>query len=423
MESSSSSSKKKKRTGYVFEELYMWHDPGSISFSKWVEPGEHWENADSKRRLHGILAASGLLDKLIHIKARHATRDDITKFHTGEYHDRILEMSNNNGGDAGEIARFSKGGYEIAALSAGGLLAAIDSIVNGEIDNAYCLVRPPGHHATPSLGMGFCIFNNVGIAAHYARSLNVGIKKIAIIDYDVHHGNGTQDGFYDDNNTLFVSLHQDNNYPIGTGRMTELGTENAYGKTINVPLPPGTGNGGYQYAFDRVVIPAVYRFQPDFIFVSSGFDASFCDPLGRQMLSSESFGIFTEKLLKAADDLCQGKILFSHEGGYSKDYVPFCGIAVIEKLSNETSAVVDSYLDECKAKGYHDCQPHQAAVADAVAALVGLTDSTTATDLSPCEQGIMNSIKVLLDTASGASRQQLILKHLINDSSNGNASN
>jgi acetoin utilization deacetylase AcuC-like enzyme len=227
--------------------------------------------------------------------------------------------------------------------------------------------------------MGFCIFNNVVIAALHARTLNAGIQRIAIVDYDVHHGNGTQDAFWNDPEALFISIHQDNNYPQGMGFISETGGAGAEGTTINIPLPPGSGTGAYYYTFNQVVIPALKKFRPDLILVSSGFDASYADPLGSMMLSSEAFGSIANQLIEAADTLCSGRILFAHEGGYSKDYVPFCGLAVIEALSGVKSGVEDPYLKEVKKWGYQDCQPHQAAVVDAVAAILDLNTAAAAT--------------------------------------------
>lgn len=184
----------------------------------------------------------------------------------------------------------------------------------GRITNAYCLVRPPGHHAVANRGMGFCIFNNIALTALYARALNVGFKKVAIVDYDVHWGNGTQEAFWNDPNVLFISLHQDNNYPQGGGTLSEIGGEDSLGTTINIPLPPGTGSGGYYYAFERVVLPALSRFKPDLILVSSGFDANYMDPLAAMALSSAAFGNLARQLVLAAETHCQGKIIFLHEG-------------------------------------------------------------------------------------------------------------
>jgi acetoin utilization deacetylase AcuC-like enzyme len=176
-----------RKTGYCYEELYNWHSSGSVSRNKYTQDGEIWENPDTKRRLHSLIAVSGLLDKLTPIKARHALKEDLMRFHDESYIDNLKRMSDANGGDnPADEARFGKGGYEIATLSAGGVLAAVDGVVSGAVDNAYCLVRPPGHHATRNKSMGFCLFNNVALAAMYARE-RYGLQKIAIVDYDVHH--------------------------------------------------------------------------------------------------------------------------------------------------------------------------------------------------------------------------------------------
>lgn len=174
------------KTGYCFEEQYLWHSAGSISWYKYTQDGETWENADTKRRLHSLIAVCGLIDHLTPIKARHAQREDLLRFHDADYVDRIKALSDGDGGNGGDECRFGKGGYEIATLAVGGVLSAVDSVITGATRNAYCLVRPPGHHSTKNLGMGFCIFNNVALAAMYARE-RYGIRKIAVVDYDVHH--------------------------------------------------------------------------------------------------------------------------------------------------------------------------------------------------------------------------------------------
>ena len=403
------------KTGFVFEEIYLWHEAGSIAFSDMVEPGEHWENPDTKRRFKSLLSVSGIDDKLVRIKARRATRTELTRFHTERYHDRIVEESQlPKGGDGGELARFGKGGYDIAALSAGGLLAAIEAVHKKEIENAYCLVRPPGHHACADLGMGFCIFNNIAVGAMHARTL--GYQRVAIVDYDVHHGNGTQEAFWNDNETLFISVHQAENYPVNTGYVHEVGGPDTLHSTINVPLPPGSGSGAYDYTFSEVVIPALVKFKPDLILVSSGFDASFADPLGHQMLNSLDFRKYTKMMKDAASQLCGGAIIFTHEGGYSKDYVPFCGLAVIEELAGVNSGVEDSYVDECRAKGYQGLQVHQAAVVDTAATLAGLKSivkGTSEDGLTALEASMAKNISVLLEGITDPSRRRVIIESLL----------
>lgn len=372
-----------KKVGWVNEELYNWHRAGDLNYcEKYVEPMENWENEGTKRRFANVMARTGLDDKVHRIKARAATKEEITLFHTEDYHDMIYNKSKlERGGNGGEAACFQFGGYEIAALSAGGVLAAVEAVHRKEIDNAYCLVRPPGHHARRDFGMGFCIFNNVTIAAMKLKEM--GRKKIAIVDYDVHHGNGTEQAFYDDPNVLFVSLHQDNNYPQqGSGDIMERGSDSAKDPktgrhtTINIPLPPGSGSGAYRYAFDEVVLPSVKAFEPDFILVSSGFDASYTDCLGAMMLSSADYAYFTTALCGVADSVCEGRIVFAHEGGYSKDYVPFCGLAVVQALlgmsEEDEGFIPDPYISEVTNWGYQELQTHQLRVVDTVSMLHGM---------------------------------------------------
>ncbi|EQC42858.1 hypothetical protein SDRG_00577 [Saprolegnia diclina VS20] len=351
------------RVGYVCEELFMWHAPWPHLYSPHLQPYTHWEHPETKRRFHGLLAVSGLLDKLTIIRARPATNDDLLLNHTQAYIDTIREKSRlDNGGDAGDEAQFSRGGFEIASLAVGGVLSLVDAVMNKHVDSGYALVRPPGHHALRDKGMGFCIFNNVAIAAyHLFRSYPGLIGKIAIVDYDVHHGNGTQASFEADDRVLFVSVHQAGNYPLNSGWIEETGFGPGAGYTINVPLPPGSGHGAYMATFDRVVLPALEAFAPDFILVSSGFDAEYCDPLSQMMAHSETFRAMAAKLKTAATNLCDGRAVFVHEGGYSESYVPFCGAAVVQELLGlEKDAVVtDPFLFEIKDRPFQELQPHQ----------------------------------------------------------------
>jgi acetoin utilization deacetylase AcuC-like enzyme len=209
------------------------------------------------------------------------------------------------------------------------------------------------------------------------------------------------------------------------GTIAENGGPGAEGTTVNIPLPPGSGTGAYYYTFDRVVIPALHKFKPDLILVSSGFDASYADPLGSMMMSSEGFGVISQKMISAAETLCEGRIVFAHEGGYSKDYVPFCGLAVLEALAGVKSGVVDPYLEEVKLWGYQECQPHQAAVVDAVAAMLGLgaeadassSSSSTFATLSTQEKVVVNAIRGVLSGISDPSRRAAVLEEVLKQSS------
>jgi acetoin utilization deacetylase AcuC-like enzyme len=291
--------------------------------------------------------------------------------HTPAYLERITaEGQLPKGGDAGDgFSPFGQGGDVIARLSAGGSIAATRAVLEGRVDNAYALVRPPGHHALPDTGMGFCIFANVSVAARVARARH-GVGRIAVVDWDVHHGNGTQAIFSDDPDTLAISIHQDNWYPPGSGHLGERGTGAGEGATLNVPLPPGSGNGAYLAVMEQVVVPALERFCPELILVACGFDANVLDPLARMMVTSTVYRAMTAMLLDAAGALCDGRIVFSHEGGYSEVYVPFCGLAVIETMAGVKSVVDDPFLGLLDEIGGQALQPHQAAVIAEAAGLI-----------------------------------------------------
>ncbi len=188
---------------------------------------------------------------------------------------RPLLALDKTGGDTGSGAPMGIGGLRIARLSTGGVMAAVDAVMTGTVRQAYALVRPPGHHAMAHEGMGFCIFNNVVIAARHARAMH-GVRRVAVVDWDVHHGNGTQSAFYEQPDELFVSLHQDSLYPNGWGTVDQVGEGAGEGRTVNIPLPAGSGNATYRAAFERIVVPVIEEFAPELIFVSAGQDASVC---------------------------------------------------------------------------------------------------------------------------------------------------
>ncbi|GIL69529.1 hypothetical protein Vretifemale_461 [Volvox reticuliferus] len=212
--------------------------------------------------------------------------------------------------------------------------------------------------------MGFCIFNNVAVAAAHALKVH-GLRRVAVVDFDVHHGNGTQHMFESDPRVLFISLHQDSNYPLRSGYVTETGVGPGEGTTINVPLPPGSGSGAYKAAFTRVVLPALEVFQPELLLVSAGYDASYMDNLAAMILSSADFGWMISRLVEAAEALCGGRLVALHEGGYSELYVPFCGLAALESMTGVKTEVQDPWLQEVAAWGYQELQSHQEAVVTA----------------------------------------------------------
>ena len=351
-----------RKTAFIYDESYFWHNTGNgalhLPAGEYVQADEAVENPESKRRFKNLLERSGLYHKLELIKPYMATEYQLKYFHTERYIEKVKELSKTGGGEAGDSATVGKGSYEIAALAAGGAIAAVDSVVKGICDNAYVLTRPPGHHAEADRGMGFCLFNNAVVAVEYARR-ELGLQRIMVLDWDVHHGNGTEDAFYKDPDVLFISLHQEGLYPVGRGKINHIGEEKGMGATINIPLHAGTGDAGYIYAFEELVKPITARFKPQLIIISAGQDASAFDPLGRMMVTSEGYRKFTEIMLQLADAYCGGKLVALHEGGYSLAYVPFCSLAIVEELSGIKTDVVDPFAVDIIGTPYNALLDHQ----------------------------------------------------------------
>lgn len=359
---------KNMKTAFVWHESYAWHNTGNAALiipsdGKSIQSDTHAEDPETKRRFRNLLEMSGLYPQLTHILPRMATEADILRVHSIEHLENIKHLSANGGGETGILTVVGNGSYEIAMLSAGGLLAMIDAIMADEVDNGYALVRPPGHHATRNQAEGFCIFCNSAVAGRYLMD-KYDLNRVAFVDWDVHHGNGTEEAFWDDDKGLTISTHQDRFYPADRGFVEQLGEGKGEGYNINIPLPPGSGVGAYVKAFEQVVIPALYKYHPEFIIVPSGFDASAFDPLGRMMMHTDGYRQITQMLMKAAEDLCDGRIMMCHEGGYSRAYTPFCGLAVVETLSGIRTDVEDPFLELAAGMGGQSLQPAQQDVID-----------------------------------------------------------
>jgi len=361
-----------RRTGFVCDDSYFAHrtDEG---LGPWVAPGPAFESAAGKRRIRDLAVATGLMTQLVPLAPSPLTREDCLRFHTAEYLDLLAEMSDGEGGNAGEETWFGPGSFEIALLSAGGTWTAIRSVLTGEVDNAYALVRPPGHHAERHWGRGYCLLANIALAVMKARA-ELGVERVAVVDWDVHHGNGTEQAFHEDPDVLTVSVHQDMLYPRDSGFLTDRGAGRGVGANLNVPLPAGSGRGAYLAAFERVVEPAVRRFRPELIVVASGFDAGALDPLGRMMLSAGAYGELADRLRVLAEELCGGRLAMSHEGGYSELHAPFCGLRVLEALSGSPTGVEDPF-DYVSRYGGQALTAHQEAAVDEAVRVHGLAAS------------------------------------------------
>jgi acetoin utilization deacetylase AcuC-like enzyme len=362
-----------KRTGFVWDEKFAWFELPNYAgmaraISHCMQPDQHVYDPEVVRRFRNLLDVSGLLKQLVDIPFRPATETEIGRVHTAAHITQIKTLSGlATGGDPGDNAPVPYGAFEIALLAAGGAIAAAEAVMSGSVDNAYALLRPAGHHARPDRSMGFCLLSNAAIAGRHLLAEHC-VERIAYVDWDVHHGNGTQAAFYDEPRALTISIHQDRLYPVDDGFVDQIGVGAAAGTNINVPLPAGCGVEAYCAVYDRVVLPALEAFRPDIIIVPSGFDAGAMDPMGRMMMHSEGYRRLTKKLMAIADQVCGGRLVFLHEGGYSRWTVPFFGLAVIEELSGLTTGTVDPHLRYHKLLGGHDLLPHQSAAIDAAAA-------------------------------------------------------
>jgi acetoin utilization deacetylase AcuC-like enzyme len=304
------------KVGIVKHDIYLEH----------ITDDFHPENPNRLVHIYAMLHELGQ-EGLVYVQPRMATHEEIALNHDASYINFVAETK-------GKVQRrldpdtvTSPKSYEAACMAVGGLLQLSDALIAGEIDNGFALVRPPGHHAERDKGMGFCIFNTVAVAARYLIRKH-GLKRVFIVDWDLHHGNGTQHSFYRDSDVLYFSTHQYPYYP-GTGSYEEIGSGEGKGYTINVPMSYGMGDGDYSYAFEEIVLPVVRQWKPEAILVSAGFDIHHSDPLGGMTVTESGFTKMTRMLMDAAEEVCKGRILFTLEGGYD-----------LSGLTNSVKAVI-----------------------------------------------------------------------------------
>lgn len=306
--------------GYVLDDLFGQHRA----------PSGHPERPARAEAVRDALKAAHLAERAQHVGIRAATDEELARVHAGAYLDELVKVVPGNTGWLDADTYYSPGTWEAARAAAGSTSEVATRVLKGELAQGLVVVRPPGHHATRERAMGFCLLNNVAVAAAAARA--AGAARVAIVDWDVHHGNGTQDIFWDDPSVLYMSVHQYPYYP-GTGAATEVGGPNAKGATVNVGLPGGSRDEDYAAVFDHVFLPALARFKPDLILVSAGFDAYLHDPLAGMRVTHAGFRAMADRLRAAAVKLCGGRIVALLEGGYDLDGLAGGMVATLESFA------------------------------------------------------------------------------------------
>jgi len=292
------------KVGFVYDPIYLKHDTR-----------QHVENAARLEAIISHLEQTQLIRQLTPIKPRAASVEELSLVHHKQHISYIQEVAQKGGGWLDPDTVMSTDSYQAALYAAGGLIETSKAVMRGEVASAFALVRPPGHHATATRAMGFCLFNNVAIAAKYALT-KYNLERIAIIDFDVHHGNGTQGSFYDNPQVLYTSTHEFPFYP-GTGNLDEIGKGEAKGTTVNIPLPAGCGDAEYLAVFEAIIVPVVRRFRPQLILVSAGYDTHWADGLAMMQVSVTGFAQMVKIIKELADELCSGRLVFTLEGGYN----------------------------------------------------------------------------------------------------------
>ena len=319
------------KAGLVYDPIYLEHDTG-----------DHVENSQRLVAAISYLKETGIKEKLSCLPSRRASLEELEMIHAPDYISYVKSKAEKGGGWLDPDTIMSPKSYEAALYAAGGLMGAVEAVMRGEVDNAFALVRPPGHHAIRDRAMGFCIFNNMAIAAKFALS-EFSLNRVLIADFDVHHGNGTQDAFYADPKVLYFSTHQYPFYP-GTGWMDETGTDEGEGTTVNFPMAAGWGDEEYLRAFNEVLVPVARRFEPQLILVSAGFDAHWADNLAMMQVSVTGFAQMIMILKELAAELCQGRLVFTLEGGYNLRVVASSIKAVFDVLLGNSE--IDDPLGE-----------------------------------------------------------------------------
>jgi acetoin utilization deacetylase AcuC-like enzyme len=306
----------------------------------------HLENPKRIEAAHSMLQDSSLAKRWIVVSPRQASEQELAWVHTQEYIEQVAQTSGMPLASFDTDTQTTEKSYDVARLAAGGVFSLIDEIWSGRGSRGFAFIRPPGHHAEPDKAMGFCLFNNIALGAKYLKE-RYSVKKVMIVDIDVHHGNGTQKVFYNTDEVLYVSIHQSPCYP-GTGSLGEVGAGKGEGFTINIPLREGHRGRDVAKVIHFLLKPVAREYQPEMILVSCGFDLYMGDPLGGMRCAPGGYGVITSLLLEIAHSVCNGRIAFLLEGGYSLRGIKACGLRVMQELCG-VSALSDRRIEMIRA--------------------------------------------------------------------------
>lgn len=337
-----------RKTGFMYDSVFSQYKAadGYLCLTKednpWIEENDYYDTPERVQQAYTLLEKSGLLQKLVPVRATPAPIEELQSFHTPEYIEKLRTLSEEEGGKAGPFCRIGKNGLDVIRTAVGGDMAALDAIMKGELDNAFCLQRPPSAHAERSQGFGFCVVNDYNILINYARR-KYGLQRIMLVDFDNHYKLGIEQAWYDSDAVLYAETHQ-------TGVMTEnspadrnadfIGEGQGKGYNVIIPLPTGSGDAAYIKAFEEIVSPIADQYKPELVVVIAGFAANLFDPLGGQQLTAQGYGRLAEIIRGIAERNCNGRLIAMLEGGKG-NYMAFCIQRVIEALSGATTDVTD----------------------------------------------------------------------------------
>lgn len=337
-----------RKTGLMYSDAFAAYKAGEgylcfpSGFDPWMSDGDYYDTPERVTQAHDMLKKSGLLDRLVPVRTRRATREELTGFHDDAYVDKLEELSRGNGGIVGELCQIGHGGLDVIAEAVGGDLNALDDIMTGRIDNAFCLQRPPAGHAERGMGFGFCVVNAFNVIVNRARA-RYGLKRVLIVDFDNHYKNGIEQAWYDSDEVLYAEVHQ-------SGAMEEncaadknadhTGEGAGKGYNVVIPMPSGAGDAAYVKAFEEIIVPVADQYRPELVILVAGFASNVFDPLCRQQLTATGYGRLTALVRGIAERHASGRLLAVLEGGKG-NYMAFCIQKVIEAMSGESTAVDD----------------------------------------------------------------------------------